>query len=265
MAGIHLSYSQISSYIGCSKHWQAKYRMSVTDPLGEALIFGSTVHLVFENYLKDKKHDLLGMWNIAWPIAVASEQGKKTAWEETSDTCLETGRRLFTTPEVKDVLDQITPKRMLIPDKKDPATLIDLPMIEREIHLNYTDMPDIVGYIDCVQDDGVPLDFKTAGKMWTSDQAESEMQPLFYLAALEQLGEHDHNFLFRHVVVTKTKNPRIEVFETKRTPSELEFLETVARGVWRGIAGAHFIPNPAYMYCSAKYCGYWDQCAGEGK
>jgi hypothetical protein len=262
---IHLSYSQVSKYLDCSRHWQANYRQSVRDPMGEALIFGSAVHLVIENFLRDKTRSMSDMWETAWPAAVADPKNKSTIWDETPEVCAATGRRIFGMTETFDLLSTIEPKMMQVPKEKGSDELISMPMIEREIHASYADVPDVVGYIDCIASDGVPIDLKTAGRMWSDDKPAKELQPLFYLAALEQLGEHDHQFKFRHVVITKTQNPRIVMFETQRMPGEMQYIEEVIRGVWRGIGDALFIPNPMSMWCDPKYCGLWDQCAGKYK
>jgi hypothetical protein len=244
--------------------------MNVRDPQGEALIFGSTVHAVFENFIRDKSRNMLEMWESAWPAAVADEKNKNIIWEDTPDTCAATGRRIFNMSETFDILSSIEPKMYTVEKKKveNDITTIEhvlAPMIEREIHLVYEDMPDVVGYIDCVASDGVPIDFKTAGRMWSEDKPAKEIQPLFYLAALEQLGEHDHTFRFRHLVVTKAQNPRIVMFETQRSAGEMPFIESVMKGVWRGISDGLFIPNPMSMWCDLKYCGLWEQCAGKGR
>jgi hypothetical protein len=264
MAGIHLSYSQVSKYLDCSRHWQANYRQKVKDPMGESLIFGTVVHTVVENFLRDKKRNLLEMWETAWAASLLTDIGKATVWDESPEVCAETGRRVFGTTEVFDLLSTIEPK-MVHKDMNPLTQTSDFPTIECEVHLRYDGVPDIVGYIDIIASDGVPIDIKTAGRMWAADKAGNELQPLFYLAALEQMGEHGHQFKFRHIVITKTQNPRIELFESQRTAGEMNYIEEVIRGVWRGISNGLFIPNPMSIWCAPQYCGLWSECAGKWK
>ncbi len=248
----HLSYSQISMYLDCSRKYQGHYKQGFTNPTGEALVFGTVAHHVMEQFVADKTINMEEMWGVAWEAERDKTAFKGIIWDETPEDTYAIGQRLFKSDEVYDVLMDIMPK-------KTPEGV----MIERYIEWKLEDMPLIIGYIDCVASDGVPIDFKTAGRMWPADKAAKELQPLFYLAALEQLGEHDHDFKFRHVVVTKTKTPKIVVFESQRSPQEIEFMELLARRVWQGISSGYFLPNPTSFMCSPKYCGTWMECVGK--
>lgn len=250
--GQHLSYSQISMYLDCSRKWQGHYKQGFTNPLGEALVFGTVAHNTMEQFVQDKKANLVELWDTAWEAERDKTAFKGIVWEETPDTVYNIGINLFSSNEVYDVLSGIEP--MIIENE---------PAIERFIEWTLEGMPPIIGYIDCMSNDGVPIDFKTAGRMWPADKAGKELQPLFYLAALDQLGEHSHGYKFRHVVVTKTKNPRIEIFENQRSKEEIEFLEMIVRRVWSGISAGVFIPNPTSFMCSPKYCGTWFECVGK--
>jgi hypothetical protein len=218
--------------------------------LGEALIFGSAVHSVLEQRIRDKSRDMAELWPIAWKEAEKNSAWKQTIWEETPEVCFETGVRIFET-DLQSTVDQIT-----------PAVINDSPAIEYKFEWKLDGVPGVIGFIDCLADDGIPWDFKTAGKMWYADKASKELQPLVYLSALNQLGMTNHNMTFRHLVITKTKNPQFEIFETKRDPAELEFMEEIVRGVWQDIAEARFRANPLSMYCNAE-CPIYSECAGK--
>ena len=77
----------------------------------------------------------------------------------------------------------------------------------------------MVGYIDVITADGIPGDFKTSARTWTVDKALNETQPLFYLAALNQIGVREVNLRFRHYVFVKTKTPQFQVIEHSHTMS----------------------------------------------
>lgn len=248
----HLSYSQISMYLDCSRKWQGHYKQGLTNPLGEALVFGTVAHNTMEQFVTDKSMNLQELWDIAWEAEKDKTAFKGIVWEETPETVYNIGMNLFGNQEVYDILGEIEPK---IVDGE--------PAIERFIEWKLENLPTIIGYIDCIGSDGIPIDFKTAGRMWPEDKARKELQPLFYLAALDQLGEHDHEYKFKHVVVTKTKNPRIVVFESQRSAEEIEFMEMIARRVWGGISAGVFIPNPTSFMCSPRFCGTWFDCVGK--
>jgi len=252
MSGQHLSYSQISMYLDCGRRWQGQYRQGLKSPIGEALVFGTIAHNAIESYIQDKNQDLLEMFNAAWEAEFDATAFKGVVWDETPSETKNAGIRLFTSADLHDLLDQINPK-----------IINGEPAIERYVEWNVEGLPTIIGYIDCICDDGVPLDFKTASKMWSDDRPAHEIQPLFYLSALEQLGEHDHQFKFRHLVMTKAKTPRVTLFETQRSAGELLFMEDIVKRAWSGISSGVFIPNPSSMLCSPKFCGAWYECMGK--
>ena len=145
------------------------------------------------------------------------------------------------------------------------------PIIEKYITLTVPGVPvPIIGYIDMIESDGIPCDFKTSSKSWNQDQANSEMQPTFYLAALNQAGylpqfvapDYSKVFAFRHYVFVKTKKPRVQIWESTRTVADLFWLFGLIRDVWSGIEAGVFPPNPTGWKCSPKYCEYWGICRG---
>ena len=119
----------------------------------------------------------------------------------------------------------------------------------------------VVGYVDVITRDGVPGDFKTVARMWAADKAAQEMQPLVYLAALNQAGDNSHNWRFRHYVITKNTRPTAKVFECQRSPVEvLTGLFPTIQQVWQDINAGRFPKVTSGWKCSEKYCEYWAQC-----
>lgn len=252
----HLSYSQISTYLDCSERWRAGYIDGKKGAPTDSLVFGTTAHLVIEQIVAGKVQlDPAAMaeaWCEAWSRKMAEPESARIDWGDSSPSdCEATGIRVFSSDETVGVLAGVKPR----------IAQDGTPMIERKVEWKLDGLPPIVGYIDCLAEDGVPVDFKTAGKMWADSKALKEIQPLFYLSALEQAGEHDHLLRFRHIVLTKAKNPRAVLFETQRRPEELAFMERVVRGVWSGISSGHFVPNPTSMWCSIS-CAVYTSCAG---
>jgi hypothetical protein len=89
------------------------------------------------------------------------------------------------------------------------------------------------------------------------------MQPVFYLAALNQQGYAlNPERRFKHYVFTKTKKPELQVIETTRTAGEMLWLLDMIRSVWEGIDRGAFPMNPGSWKCSPKYCEYWSICRG---
>jgi hypothetical protein len=131
-----------------------------------------------------------------------------------------------------------------------------------ELHVPGVPIP-IIGYIDVVTADGVPGDFKTAARSWTQDQAQNELQSLFYLAALNQAGIATPGWMFRHYTIIKTKTPKFEAFEHCHKPGELMFLFDLIQRVWTGIERGVFALNPTGWKCSPSYCDFYSKCRGK--
>lgn len=244
---MHLSYSQIYLFRECAKLWQASYRQGKKQVGDNNLVFGSGIHDVVEHRIAGQVPNLLEYWKHIWWTKYAIQE--KIAWHLSQDECYETGVRIFSSKQVVSLVDKIEPKKW--PDKS--------AMIERKIEWHLPGLPPIVGYIDCIASDGVPIDFKTAANMWSPGQAKKEMQPLFYMASLNEALEFDHEYRFRHLIFTKGQFPVARVFETTRSPEQVEELKTYVLEVWAKISAAEFTPNPNSWLCNTA-CPVFDEC-----
>jgi hypothetical protein len=173
---------------------------------------------------------------------------------ETPESHYNEGIRLLSAPDVRQMLDNIRLRH-------DNAG----PMIERKLTLQVPGVPvPIIGYMDIMTADGVPGDFKTAAYSWTQDKAREELQPAFYLAALNQMGHTVPGLRFRHYVVTKGKRITATVIEHQRTWDELFWLFELIRSVWTAIERESYPLNPTGWMCAPKYCSFWSKCRGRG-
>jgi len=249
----HLSYSSISSYLMCPRAWRFHYIEQVPAPTSPALVFGSAFHATVEEHVKaaltTERPTLTEQWGRAWQTTL---EGKTIEWgSDSPDKLFNDGVRMLTHPETVALLDGLRP--------------LDAPdAIERRVELHVPGVPiPIIGYIDLIEQDGVPCDFKTSSKSWSQGQAAGEMQPCFYLVALNQSGYTlNPGRGFRHYVFVKTQTPQVQVWETSRTVDELFWLFGLIRDVWQAIDAGCFPPNPGTWKCSPKWCEYWDICRG---
>lgn len=239
----HLSYSSISSYLNCGAWWNFKYVQKIAIPASPALAFGSAIHTAIEEHIQGNGA-LLDMWGPAWEKAI----DQPVEWGmETPEQHYNEGIRILTDPEIQRGVGAIKPRE-----------------IERKVELHVPGVPvPVIGYIDVITEDGVPGDFKTSAKSWSSEKAMGEMQPLFYLAALSQAGEKVDGWRFRHYTIIKTKQPKFEVFEISHSPKELFFLFNVINQVWQAIQAGIYPYNPTGWKCSSTYCEFWMQCRGK--
>lgn len=253
----YLSYSSISTYLTCPESWRRRYIEREKKPTSPALVVGSAFHGAVEDYLTQRhagneKPNMVDAWARSWNQALENEAGVEWGADR-PEMHYNDGLRVITHAETLDMLNGIA--LLSNPD--------GTPMIERRVELRVPGVPvPIIGYIDMIDANGVPGDFKTAAKSWSQDKAEDELQPLFYLAALNQAGHHVPRWAFRHYVVTKTKTPKATVYEHSHDANQVFWLFEMIRRVWAAIEAEQFPLNPTGWKCSPRYCEYYGDCRG---
>ena len=250
----HLSYSSIKAYLTCARAWKYQYVEKVPTYATSALVFGSAIHNAIEAYVKsDRSQPPATFWDSAWQAATGSE-GKEVAWgAERPEEHYNEGLRILGNDQVQYNLATIQ-----------ASTDDQGHKIERRVELRVPGVPiPIIGYIDIQMADGVPGDFKTSSRSWTSDQAQEETQSLFYLAALNQAGATVEGWRFRHLVIVKTKTPQMQIFEHRHAPGEIFWLFGMIGNVWTGIQADVFPENPGTWKCNPRFCDFWSRCRGK--
>ena len=243
----HLSYSSISGYLQCARHWRYRYIDRQPSPSSDALLFGSAWHKTISLVASGQGH--LGK----------STLGNLNAWHTVMTTMTElqdspaageiqaTGERLLAVPEIHAAIQGLNPAHL-----------------DYEIELHVPGLPvPVTGFIDMIAADGLTYDFKTAGKKWTQGQADSSLQPTVYLAALQQSGLVSLPASFRYMIFTKTKSPEVQIIDTVRTAADVLAFYELARDVWRAIEAGIYVPNGIGSWkCSQNYCEFWQLCEG---
>lgn len=255
---LHLSYSSLSLYMDCARKWKYKYVDLLPEPSSSALAFGSALHLTLAEIarLQTSGRPAFAVENIIDEVWQASfkkvfDNLEELEEGETRQGLAELGMETFEDPDVLEFLNSMN--TMVIGNE---------PQIEKRVTFYVPGVPlPILGYIDRIGADAVPYDYKTAGRSWNLQQAEEELQTLFYLAALRSL-EYPHNMTFRHVIFPKKGPNKIQVLEHRHTEAELDWLYDAIRDAWKGIKAEVYSPNPSGNYCSPK-CGYWNICRGK--
>jgi CRISPR/Cas system-associated exonuclease Cas4 (RecB family) len=249
----HLSYSSISSYLLCGRAYRFHYIDQVETLTAPALVFGSAFHNMAERYIANGG-ELTSLWQEAW----GAQQGNDSRIDwgiESAEGLADTGQRIARSKAVVELLDSLRAQYRA----DDPRCALEKRV---ELHVPGVPVP-IIGYIDIITADGVPGDFKTAARMWSDGKADSELQPLFYLAALNQAGVEVPDWTFRHYVVSKTSRPDAKVFEVQHRPAEAFWLFEMIAEVWRGIEAGVFVPTPGTWKCNPRYCEYYALCRGK--
>lgn len=253
----HLSYSSISTYLECGRKWRYRYIEKIPTRRTPALVVGSAVHGAIEALITHRLNGepLLPVraWIDAWEQQTNEHSATDIDWNGGGPREYENiGARLFADPEVQAAIADLHPAV----DQRGP-------LIERRVELRVPGVTvPVIGYLDMVAGDGVIVDFKTAARNWTRNQAQQETQPIFYLAALNQLGVPHAPSRFRHVVFVKTKIPQVQIIDTERSPAELFWLTRLIADVWRAIEGDHFPANPKACFNYGRRCEFYNICRG---
>jgi putative RecB family exonuclease len=256
----HLSYSSINTFLSCPANWKFHYLDKIPVQTSKDLIFGSAFHGAIESFLANKSKpdqpSLTDLWQDNWhkQIIVEDKPREDINWkDETPESLCNLGIRMFESPAIRDGILSITPT----------FNLDGNAAIEKKVELRVPGVPiPIIGYIDIMTPSG-PGDFKTSGKSWSADKAENEMQPLFYLAALNQLGMTVPNWEFTHFVFVKTKTPQFQKITHQHNPSQCIWLFGMIRKVWLAIQSGAFPENPTGWMCSSDWCDYYSNCRGK--
>jgi len=230
----HLSYSSISRYLKCGKQWKFRYIDELEEESSEALQFGSAWHDMIRMYHADTQYSVGHCWDMAYEKM------------QLPDELIHLGQKMLTSEKITQTIQGLNPN-------------LETLEMKTELHIPGVSVP-VVGFIDMI-DGGVPTDIKTASRKWTQEQADTDLQATFYLAALEQAGMIKLPAKFRFVVFTKTKNPDVQILETTRTHKDIFTLYGLVNEVWGAIQREVFMPSdPSNWWCSQKYCGFWDKC-----
>lgn len=247
----HLSYSSISKYLTCAASWRFHYLDKIPSAPSPALAFGSAWHGTVESLITSPG-DPGEVFRANLNKALEKEQ-VSFGLDEGPETLLEDGLNMLKSGDVLQAIQAIKPKRNGSGYE-----------IEKPVRLSVPGVPvPMIGFIDVITEDNVPGDIKTSSRSWTGDQALKEMQPLFYLAALNQAGIPTPGLRFRHYVFVKTKTPKVQVIETAYKFSGMIFLFQMITKVWRGIELGIFPENPAAWMCTPGTCDFWKVCRGK--
>lgn len=247
----HLSYSSITTFLDCGRNWQYKYIEKLPTKSSPALVVGSAFHATIENFIANNHQgDLISIWGEAWEKTLV---GQNVFWGlDTPEQHYNEGVKMFSNQGIIDSIKSIK-----------PAVDANGPKIERKVELHVPGVPiPVIGYIDCILDNGTPADFKTSKASWSDSKASDSLQSLFYLAALNQAGENSHNWTFTHLVFVKTKEPKFQKLTHIHKASELFFLFEIIGRVWRAIESESFTINPTTWRCGSTYCDFYAKCRG---
>lgn len=249
----YLSWSAISTYLKCPLRYQYRYLDQLPEEfVSSNLIFGSAIHAAIEISFREQLTSgrllgidaLMAAYHERWIAANLSE-----VQFGTNEDLAGLGRlaeRMLTS-----FLDSAA--------SKPTGSIIG---IEEEFQAPLIDnCPDLFARLDLMIETEEFLtvtDFKTARSRWSlSEVNASEGQLLIYHELVRVLSDKPVRLQF--AVITKTKEPVIDVRTVDPNPQRIERIRRLIQNVWTGIQLQNFYPVPSAMNCPS--CGYRDRCS----
>jgi len=248
----HLSASQLNMFLRCPMQYRFRYIEGLRrPPLGKWIQGGAVHEALAHNYeQKIKSHEDLKCSDVVGFMAAAFEARVKKEgevdWEETLPG---------------DLLDQ----GLLVTQKyqKVWAPSVQPIAVELEQRIQFGEgFPDLLGYIDLINDSGLIIDHKVVARRTPQGDANNAVQLSCYgMMRSVATGVEDQELAFDCLV--KTKTPKVVRVNTMRKPPDHAFLLKQMGEIYRCIMAGVFVPNTNGWHCSPKYCGYYGMCRGK--
>ena len=250
----HLSASSVSDYIDCGM----LYKFGRVDRLprelvADAMEFGTVIHKVLAEFYQAK---MIGDRMMLKDI----HQIFKKLWKETAE-----GRDDIQYAKGKDFNSYLMLGIDLLTAwySKIEVNNYKVLAIEEAFSLDLPNIPiPIIGVTDLIEEDSagtiIITDFKTAGKAYSSDEIDNNMQMTVYQLAAKANGFAGREILLRFNCLIKTLKPKFETYYTVRTEVDEKRLIKKIHQVWDGINKRVFIPNDTSW--KHKNCSYRQVC-----
>lgn len=264
-AGLHISYSQIFTYLTCSLKYRFRYVLKkAPERIGVSLPFGTAMHRALEFYYR-----AFGDGRIA-KLSILQE-----LFEEDLTSALDEKQDLIVYGKVMADKDSaIVTGRAMLKAFYESIDLtgwwfvdVELPLAARLFTEDGkpTDY-ELVGFVDLVmrdpQGDLVVIDHKTAAraKVQADVDADLQMSVYAYLLAANRYIFPTATVQCRYDVLRKLKTPKLEHYHTTRSAADRKRLVKIAVQVLRGIEAGVFVPNRSWMCTDCEYgqaCKSW--------
>ena len=232
----HLSYSSVKLWNQCPREWWLKYKYQITSPSIPAFAFGTAIHQSIQRALLeggvddavvDRFEDLLKTTAVSQGI----QMGPASLYEQVN-----LGKSILGDHYIRQLLNNIKVSTEA--------------QIERrvEFFVPGVDLP-VIGYIDIIDDSGHPYDIKTSKYDWDEGRSEEEVQPDFYLTALDELGDTSHNGSFSHLILVKNQSaPTAYLMTTHREGYKKRVFDMVQQ-MWEGVKMQLWEPRIEHSGC----------------
>lgn len=257
-----ISFSEVSSFQRCPLQWKYRYVDGVEpEQISAALVLGSGVHAAIEHHFQQimqagvlpSLEELLQVFDGCWdkevkdlPVTYPRGQGRET---------------------IRATAERMIERFIASPHAQPEGEIVGIEESFRVVLAD--DLPDLMGRIDMVTRRGNELcitDFKTARSMWSPNTAQENADQLtLYSVGMQDLActlSDEATIALRFVVVTKTKEVKIESLPVKTDPERLRRTVLTVRNVVAAMQHASktgtIYPSPSQFNCAT--CSYKHRC-----
>ena len=263
---LHISYSQIFTYLACSLKYQFQYvEQRPHERVSIALMFGSAIHSAIERYYRSLKEN--GVPDLLWQIQDFFQDHLNADLNSRDIPILykkETPDRESTIQMGKGLLKAFYEGIDLTGFE---IAGIELPLTARLFNEDGkpVDMT-VTGIIDLLLKDAqgniMAIDNKTAKQPYAQATVDEDLQltSYSYLLASNKFVFPTADVYCRFDVMRKLKTPKFEQHYTVRTAAQRRRFAKLTNAILAGIDARIFIPNKSWMCgdCQfAKACGAW--------
>jgi putative RecB family exonuclease len=265
LSQLHISYSQIFTYLCCSLKYQFKYVLGrPAERISLSLPFGAALHKSLERYYRSYAQghiEELGLLQELFCEVFSQQLSDKKALIVFGKT-------------IPDADSAIVMGKAMIEAFYASIDLSLWRVIDVELPLSaqlYTDAGQttefkLVGFIDLLLEDPdgnlVVVDHKTAARAKSQADVDSDLQmtTYSYLLAANRYVFPTAPVRGRFDVLRKLKAPKLEHYYTQRCADDRKRLAKIAGGVLQGIEAAVFVPTRGWMCSDCEYvaaCQAW--------
>lgn len=258
----YLSHSAVSTYQKCPLKFYFQYVADLEPEfVPSSLVFGSAIHSAIEHHFRKlfeganppDREELVAEYDRAW--AAKQNAPVRFGQGETAESLRDLAGRMLEVFWASSL------------SKLDSST--ELLAVEEEFRGPVIPgCPDILGRVDLILADAERLriiDFKTSRSAWGDAKVQEALpQQLLYVELLRPLARSlgIDQIEMEWVVLTKTRNPRIDRQTASATPERVAHTRAIVRHVWRAIQAKHFYPCPSTMNCPGcpfqAACRVWE-------
>ena len=121
--------------------------------------------------------------------------------------------------------------------------------------------PDLLGRLDLLiesHESVAIVDLKTSRARWSPDQVDDQAEQLLLYSELVRRIVPGKTLRLQFAVITKTKEPAVELHEVAYSAARVERTRQSLRRIWGAIEGGIVYPAPSLLGCGG--CPFRDPC-----